>query len=827
MTSDSLFQIAVTDSDDGHVLGNTFLTQVLALLKQIRGVDIAVVDSNTPSQFSIPVSGSIFQVLSTLCTALSTTSRHREAETFKYVLAKCVDSKSFGGLGLSKQSILQEEDRSNALFLVEVWLEALNSQDRVNDSPSTIATKSHRTKPMTLSEKIFAHHTIGGCPVEGLKAGDVVRVSIDWVIASELTWTYMYRTMEEIGAEKIWRNDRFWLAGDHVVDPRVYKQPKVKALIQAVEKANKDYKMTDYQGLNYTIMHTEFVRERVEPGMLILGADSHTCSSGAVGCLAIGLGAGDVVMGLVTGETWMKIPECILITFTGKPAFGMGGKDVILYILKELKRNTVAADRIVEFSGDGLKYLSCDARFAIANMCAELGAVSGIFAADEITYDYVSRRRQKIHRSHSIYFQADADAVYAGKYTIDLSRIESFIALYPAPDNVVPVSKKEDMHLDGVFIGACTTTEEDLVLAALVLQVGLKKGLPQAKGRKHVAPGSLPIIEKLRSLGLLEVYEAAGFIRSPPGCSFCVGMGSDKAGEGETWLSSQNRNFKHRMGKNAFGSITSAIVVAASSFSMKVTDPASFLADMDVEFFRIYKNLSELTLKPVLYVEPHTGPLELPSANKIQAISKRPEEFPPLEKITSKIVVLGDFIDTDAIAPSEFLIGPVTDEELGLHCLQYTHPDFREKVKNGQRIVVAGKAFGCGSSRQHAVGCLSGAGVQAVIARSFSFIYGRNQPTLGLLGIIMSDEAFFTAATENADIEIDVPRRKIFVAGQEFGFVLADMEYWLTMNKGMNEAYKKFGTAIWEKLTEKSIEPNVDLGGVEQEMQPLDNRLRW
>ena len=141
----------------------------------------------------------------------------------------------------------------------------------------------------------------------------------------------MFKTMDEIGAEKIWRNDRFWLAADHVVDPKVYKVPNVQALIHAVEKAKTDYKMTEYQGVNYTIMHTEFVRERVEPGMLILGSDSHTCSSGAVGCLAIGLGAADVGMGLVTGETWMKIPESILITFTGKPAFGMGGKDVILY----------------------------------------------------------------------------------------------------------------------------------------------------------------------------------------------------------------------------------------------------------------------------------------------------------------------------------------------------------------------------------------------------------------------------------------------------------------------------------------------------------------
>jgi homoaconitase/3-isopropylmalate dehydratase large subunit len=127
--------------------------------------------------------------------------------------------------------------------------------------------------------------------------------------------------------------------------------------------------MTEYQGMNYTIMHTEFVRESAQPGMITVGSDSHTCSAGAMGGLAIGLGAADVAIAVATGETWFKIPESILIYFTGKPAFAMTGKDVILHILKELKRNTVAADRIIEFSGPGLQWLSCDARFAICNMC--------------------------------------------------------------------------------------------------------------------------------------------------------------------------------------------------------------------------------------------------------------------------------------------------------------------------------------------------------------------------------------------------------------------------------------------------------------------------
>lgn len=362
----------------------------------------------------------------------------------------------------------------------------------------------------------------------------------------------MARIHKDLGSPGIWRNDRFWLAGDHVVHPDVASNPKIKAMIEASERAKKAFKMTEYQGMNYTIMHTEFVRERVEPGMLAIGADSHTCSGGAVGCLAIGLGTADVMMTLALGETWFKIPESILIEFVGKPAFGMSGKDVILHILKELKRNTVAAERIVEFTGEGLKYLSCDARFAIANMCTEFGAITGMFVPDQITSEYIARRRRKANKTNSLYFKPDPDAHYAGRYTINLSEVEASIAIYPKPDNVVPVSEQGGTKLDGVFIGACTTTEEELVLAALVLKVGLERKLPLAKGKRHYVPGSLPIVEKLKELGLLDVYEAAGFSRGPPGCSYCVGLSAEKASQGETWLSSQNRNFENRMGKGWF-----------------------------------------------------------------------------------------------------------------------------------------------------------------------------------------------------------------------------------------------------------------------------------
>ncbi len=312
-------------------------------------------------------------------------------------------------------------------------------------------------------------------------------------------------------------------------------------------------------------MHTEFVRERAQPGMLVIGADSHSCSAGAVSCLSIGMGATDVCMPLITGQTWFSVPRTVKIRLINKPPKGIGGKDTILYILQQFKRNTIAADRVVEFAGPGLKYLSCDARFAIANMCTvsphqdasdrvadqdeEFGAVTGIFEADERTVNFINRRRIAKHKKEAVYFMADEDAVYADTFEVDLSKVESFVAVHPSPDNVVPVSETSDVNLDGCFIGACTTAEEDLITGALVLSAGLAQGLrPVSHGRRLVVPGSKPIRHKLEQLGLIDIYQRAGFKVGVPGCSMCVGQGIDQAAPGEKWLSSQNRNFHNRMG---------------------------------------------------------------------------------------------------------------------------------------------------------------------------------------------------------------------------------------------------------------------------------------
>eukprot|EP00164_Ancoracysta_twista_P004462 GFYU01006019.1.p1 GENE.GFYU01006019.1~~GFYU01006019.1.p1 ORF type:complete len:837 (-),score=296.81 GFYU01006019.1:127-2313(-) len=662
-----------------------------------------------------------------------------------------------------------------------------------------------KVRPMTLSEKIFAHHAIGLDKPE-VTPGQVVCCKVDWTLASELTWKGMEKTYDQMQRPSIWRNDRFWLAIEHTVDPKINHMPKPKELIAASERFAKEANLGEnFNPPNTTIIHTDFYRERAQPGQLIVGADSHSCSTGGLGTVSIGLGAADVVMPLVTGETWFKVPETCQINFVGETPFGIGGKDVMLYTLGKLKRNTVAHERVVEYTGN-LKVLSCDSRFAIANMTTEFGGIAGVFEGDELTAAYIAKRSSQHHKNQAVYFRADEGAHYAESYDIPLGSVESMVALYPSPDNVVPVTDVEGKDLDGCFIGACTTGEEDLILGALVLEVGMKMGLtPCMKGTRKVTPGSLGIIAKLKRLGLIDIYEKAGFEVGAPGCSYCLGIAYDKAGEGEVWLSSQNRNFRNRMGKGSIGNLASAATVAASSFDMKIKNPRSFLDAIDKVK---YEEMLEKWLvkgEPITIVEPSPT---LNSESSNDGIMKN-EDLTYSEVITGGVQRFEDHIDTDAIIPAEFMPGK-DDQDLGTHCFEYVKPEFRQLVQDGFNIVVAGLGFGSGSSREEAPRALLGCGVKAVIAKSFAFIYARNQPNMALLGITITDEAFYERAGDGATITVDVPRRVVVADGKEFPFQLSIVEERLLAGGGVTNMFNKYKQNLFRVAM---ATPKADKGG--------------
>jgi aconitase A len=302
----------------------------------------------------------------------------------------------------------------------------------------------------------------------------------------------------------------------------------------------------------------------------------------------------------------------------------------------------------------------------VTNDLQEFGGITGIFVPDEVTQDFIGSRKNPRNKSNSTYFRPDADASYAATHEINLSTVKPFIAKYPNPDDVVPVTEFEGTKLDGCFIGACTTAEEDIILGALLLEQGLRMGkTPVRNGKRKVTPGSKPIVKKLEETGLADVYRAAGFEIGIPGCSYCVGMSADKAAEGEVWLSSQNRNFENRMGRGSIGNLASAATVAASSFDMKATDPTSLIKNIDVKRWaelRRHKSIEEKT-SPVTYVEPAGEIEEAPEAPEAEAEADseieseaKPSAMSSSADITGKVQRLGDMIDTDAVSYIDCLL---------------------------------------------------------------------------------------------------------------------------------------------------------------------------
>src|SRR3989454_1979784 len=247
-------------------------------------------------------------------------------------------------------------------------------------------------RPMTLTQKILASHA-RNLPRPWVQAGDVLQISVDWTIASELAWNGMERTYGLLGRPRIHDKDRFFLAVDHTVDPvTLATDQRAQKLVQLSRSFAQESGIRHFYDSNQTILHTKFYRDLVRPNDVVLGADSHTSSHGGLGAVSIGLGGADIVVAMVLGTSWIQVPEAIAIEYAGTLPFGIAGKDVILRTLGLLGRNTVAMERSVEYRGEVVRQLTTDSRFAIANMTAEFGGLNGIFEADEVTATWLAGR---------------------------------------------------------------------------------------------------------------------------------------------------------------------------------------------------------------------------------------------------------------------------------------------------------------------------------------------------------------------------------------------------------------------------------------------------
>lgn len=602
---------------------------------------------------------------------------------------------------------------------------------------------------MTLTQKILAHHAVG-LTRPWVQAGDILQIRVDWTIASELAWNGMDRTYQMLGRPKVHDKDKFFLAVDHTVDPVTLQNDKrAQKLTQMSRDFAKEAGIKHFYDANETILHTKFYRDLVQPGEVVLGADSHTSSHGGLGAFSIGLGGADITAAMVLGQSWIEVPEAIAVDYEGELQFGITGKDVILKTLGALGRNTVAMERSVEYRGTAVRNFSTDMRFTIANMTAEFGGLNGIFEPDEEVATWLSQRRS--HNDGALYLRADDNAPYIARYKIELGKLGPLVAKPFSPDNVFEIDEALGMELHGCFIGACTTTEEELVLGALVLEQ-LYKDRPAATpnhAKKLVVPGDLSILARMREGGLWKIYEKAGFRVGPPGCSMCLGVASEKAQPGEVWISSQNRNFENRMGAGSLAWLASAPTVAASSADMKVADPRPYLAKVDrARYEKLLFRDKHQRVHEVRVTEP-----------KIETQSQAAEQGAAGNKgakvIAGKVQRFGDQVDTDAIIPGEFC--HLTKlEEIGPRAFHYVRPEFFQRAQSGQTIVVAGEGWGSGSSREHAVWALLGAGIQAVIAKSYAFIHKRNLVNEALAYLVVTDPEFYELAQENSELRIDM-----------------------------------------------------------------------
>ena len=405
---------------------------------------------------------------------------------------------------------------------------------------------------MTITEKILAAHA-GKASV---RPGELVQVQVDLALANDITAPLAIKVFHELGVPRVFDREKVALVPDHFVPNKDIPSAQQAKIMEefAYQYDIKHYFKVGEAGIEHVILPEKGL---VVPGDLVIGADSHTCTYGAMGAFSAGVGSTDLGAIMATGKTWLKVPEAIKVVIEGKLGPWVGGKDLILFIIGRLGVQG-ARYKTLEFTGSTVADLHMDDRFTMANMAVEAGAKNGIFEPDDRLRSYLEGRTGR----EGIYFKSDLDAQYDEELQIDAGEIEPQVACPHSPDNVLPVSSVDPVPLDQVFIGSCTNGRmEDLKVAARIL-----KGRTAAeKTRLIVIPGSPAIYKAAMKEGILEIFLDAGAVIGPPSCGPCLGGHLGILAKGEKSLSTTNRNFVGRMGHSESEVYLASPAVAAAS----------------------------------------------------------------------------------------------------------------------------------------------------------------------------------------------------------------------------------------------------------------------
>ena len=413
---------------------------------------------------------------------------------------------------------------------------------------------------MTMTQKILAAHA--GLPE--VKAGQLIEAGLDLVLGNDITSPVAINEMKKMKDQTVFDKEKIALVMDHFIPNKDIKSAENCKCCRDFANV---HGITNYfdvgdMGIEHALLPEKGL---VTAGDAVIGADSHTCTYGALGAFSTGVGSTDMAAGMVTGKAWFKVPSALKFVLTGKPSKWVSGKDVILHIIGMIGVDG-ALYKSMEFTGDGVKHLTMDDRLTICNMAIEAGGKNGIFPVDETTVQYI---KEHGNRPYTVY-EADEDAVYDAVYTIDLAALKPTVAFPHLPENTKEMGTFEEVKIDQVVIGSCTNGRlEDMAVAAKLLEG--KKVADHV--RCIVMPATQHIFQQCIDLGYLSTFISAGCAVSTPTCGPCLGGHMGVMANGEKCVATTNRNFVGRM-----GGITSEIYLASPAVAA-ASAVAGFIAD--------------------------------------------------------------------------------------------------------------------------------------------------------------------------------------------------------------------------------------------------------
>ena len=417
---------------------------------------------------------------------------------------------------------------------------------------------------MTMTQKILAR----AAGVERCRAGELLMCKLDLVLGNDITAPVAINEFHRMGAVKVFDPAKIALIPDHFVPNKDIKAATLAKQMREFARAQHivHYYEVGRVGIEHALLPEQGI---VAPGEVIIGADSHTCTYGAVGAFSTGVGSTDMAVGMATGECWFKVPEAVKVVLTGKMKPWVSGKDVILHLIGEIGVDG-ALYQSLEFTGDGVKEIPMDGRLTIANMAIEAGAKNGIFPVDDVCREYLKGR---VTREWTA-FEADPDAEYSRTVTINLDELDMTVSLPHLPENTRP-AREYRQTIDQVVIGSCTNGRiSDMRVAAQIL----KGHKVSDHVRCIVIPGTQQVVKDCLKEGLVDIFIDAGAIFTMPTCGPCLGGFCGVLADGERAVSTTNRNFVGRMGHTGSEIILASPAVAAASAIMgRVATPEEVL----------------------------------------------------------------------------------------------------------------------------------------------------------------------------------------------------------------------------------------------------------